>query len=153
MIIRQAVPGDIGSIVRIIAHHAAQGLMLPRSHAALAGGLPAYLVADVNGEVVACGGLQRFPDESAELYGLATAPEEAPPGTGRAMVDALLEKARTLNVSKVFALTLAPGFFQKMGFHTVEHGDLPLKVWTDCVACPKFGNCDEVAMVRELDAA
>ena len=50
----------------------------------------------------------------------------------------------------VFALTLAPGFFSKMGFHTVEHRQLPLKVWTDCVNCPKYGNCDEIAMVLDV---
>jgi amino-acid N-acetyltransferase len=38
-----------------------------------------------------------------------------------------------------------------MGFRSVEHRELPLKVWTDCVACPKYGNCDEIAMVLELD--
>jgi amino-acid N-acetyltransferase len=149
--IRPAAHSDISSIVKIIAHHAAQGLMLPRSHAAMAAGLPAYLVADIDGAIVGCGGLQQYSDDSAEIYGLATAPNEAPSGTGRLIVAALLEKARLLSISKVFALTLAPGFFHKMGFREVAHNNLPLKVWTDCVACPKFGNCDEIAMVLELD--
>ena len=38
---------------------------------------------------------------------------------------------------------LAPRFFEKMGFKTVEHKDLPMKVWRDCVACPKYGNCSK----------
>jgi len=25
-----------------------------------------------------------------------------------------------------------------------------MKVWKDCVACPKFGNCDEIAMGLDL---
>jgi amino-acid N-acetyltransferase len=152
MKIRAAEPHDVSSIVRIIAHHAAQGLMLPRSHAAMTAGLPSYVVAEHNGEVVGCGGLQQYSKTSAEIYGLATAAGTAPSGTGRSIIEALLEKARELNITQVFALTLAPGFFEKMGFHTVEHKDLPLKVWTDCVACPKFGNCDEIAMVLELES-
>jgi amino-acid N-acetyltransferase len=136
---------------RIIAHYASQGLMLPRSHAALRESLPNYLVADVNGEIIGCGGLNQYTNDTAEIYGLATSPEKSIRGTGSAIVQALVEKARTDKISQVFALTLAPAFFQKMGFRTVEHKDLPMKVWKDCVACPKYGNCDEIAMVLDLN--
>ena len=118
---------------------------------AVAGSLDTYLVAESGGGVIGCGGLDRYTDESAEIYGLATCPEGSPPGTGRAIVQALIDRARVESISKVFALTLAPGFFSKMGFRTVEHSDLPLKVWKDCVACLKYGNCDEIAMVLELN--
>jgi amino-acid N-acetyltransferase len=151
MKIRPAEHADINTIVRIIAHYASQGLMLPRSHAAMAGNLPGYLVADLDGEVVGCGGLEPYSAEVAEIYGLATAPENSPRGTGSAIVQALIDKARSEKLSRVFALTLAPRFFEKMGFKTVEHKDLPMKVWRDCVACPKYGNCDEIAMVLDLN--
>ena len=151
MIVRSAHPEDIQTMVRIIAHHAAQGLMLPRSASALAASLDTYVIADVDGKIVGCGGLHSYTTDMAELCALATAPENAPDGTGRALVDALVERAYADNITKVFALTLAPGFFSKMGFKIVEHRELPLKVWTDCVACPKYGNCDEIAMVLELN--
>ena len=100
-----------------------------------------------------CGSLHSFSNDTVELCALATATDVAPTGTGRALVDALVERARMQRMQRVFALTLAPGFFSKMGFTIVEHRELPLKVWTDCVACPKYGNCDEVAMVRDLSQA
>jgi amino-acid N-acetyltransferase len=137
-------------VASIIAHHASEGLMLPRSVGALSAALDSYVVADVGGRVVGCGGLDVYTRESAEIYGLATAPDGSPPGTGKAIVQALIARARRERISRVFALTLAPGFFTKLGFNTVTHADLPLKVWKDCVACPKYGNCDEVAMVLEL---
>jgi amino-acid N-acetyltransferase len=151
MNIRAALQEDIPVMVRIIAHHASQGLMLPRSAGALAASLNSYIVADSGGEIVGCGSLHSYTNDTAELCALATAPGIAPEGTGRALVNALVERARTESKHKVFALTLAPGFFSKMGFKVVEHRELPLKVWTDCVACPKYGNCDEIAMVRDLD--
>lgn len=151
MTIRQATPEDIQTIVRIIAHYASQGLMLPRSHGAMQEALSRYLVADRDGEVIGCGGLEQYSNDTAELFGLATAPEMSTRGTGSAIVRALIEKARSEKISQVFALTLAPAFFQKMGFRTVEHKDLPMKVWKDCVACPKYGNCDEIAMVLDLN--
>jgi len=149
--IRPAVQEDIAAMCRIIGRHAARGLMLPRSRAGLSSSLQHYVVADLDGSVVGCGGLQPYSETSAEIYGVATAGEEAPRGTGSAIVGALIDSARASHLSYVFALTLAPGFFERMGFRTVEHRDLPLKVWTDCVACPKFGNCDEIAMVLDLN--
>ncbi|HLQ76205.1 MAG TPA: N-acetyltransferase [Terriglobia bacterium] len=151
MIVRAAHPDDISTMIRIISHHAAQGLMLPRSAGALAATLGTYVVADSDGEIVGCGGLHQYTTDTAELIALATAPGGAPDGTGRALVDALVNRAKLESVTRVFALTLAPGFFSRMGFRTVEHSTLPLKVWTDCVACPKYGNCDEIAMVLDFD--
>jgi amino-acid N-acetyltransferase len=138
-------------MVRIIAHYASEGLMLPRSHGALQEALGDYLVADDDGAVIGCGGLEQYSKDTAEIYGLATSPDKSVRGTGSAIVQALIEKARTQSISQVFAPTLAPAFFQRMGFHTVEHKDLPMKVWKDCVACPKYGNCDEIAMVLDLN--
>jgi amino-acid N-acetyltransferase len=151
MKVRPADTDDVARVVSIIAHHASQGLMLPRSAGAMSAALDSYVVADAAGTVVGCGGWDRYTDGRAEIYGVATAPEGSPRGTGKAIVQALIARARKQSIGKVFALTLAPGFFSKMGFKTVAHGDLPLKVWKDCVACPKYGNCDEIAMVLELN--
>jgi N-acetylglutamate synthase-like GNAT family acetyltransferase len=151
MKVRPAHKQDVERIATIIAHHASQGLMLPRSMGALSAALDSYVVADTEGQVVGCGGLDVYTSDSAEIYGLATAPDGSPPGTGKAIVQALIARARKEKIAKVFALTLAPGFFTKLGFKTVAHADLPLKVWKDCIACPKYGNCDEVAMVLDLN--
>ena len=151
MNVRPAHQQDVERIATIIGHHASQGLMLPRSFGALTAALDSYVVADAGGHIVGCGGLDVYTSESAEIYGLATAPEGSPHGTGRAIVQALIERARKDKIARVFALTLAPGFFAKMGFKTVAHTDLPLKVWKDCIACPKYGNCDEIAMLLDLD--
>ena len=151
MTIRQAEREDVDTIVRIIAHYASQDLMLPRSHATLQEALSNYIVADMNGTVIGCGSLKQYTSDTTKIYGLATSPENRVHGTGSAIVQALIEKARTKRISQVFALTLAPAFFQKMGFRIVEQRDLPMKVWKDCVACPKYGNCDEIAMVLDLN--
>jgi amino-acid N-acetyltransferase len=72
-------------------------------------------------------------------------------GVGRALVTATLDKAQQLGVAKVFALTLEPGFFEKLGFVTVSRESLPMKVWSDCARCPKQDECDEVALVKEIE--
>ena len=150
MTIRPAIASDVEAMARMIGVYAAQGVMLPRSKSSLMAALPHYFVADLDGGVIGCGGLQPYTSSVAEIYGLATDSGQCARGTGSALVQALIEHARTENLSRVFALTLVPGFFQKLGFHEVAHQELPMKVWKDCVACPKFGNCDETAMVLDL---
>ena len=150
MTIRPALEKDVDAMSRMIGVYAAQGVMLPRSKASLLGALSHYFVADEEGCVIGCGGLQSYTSTTAEIYGLATDSNQGARGTGSALVKALIEHARAENVSRVFALTLVPAFFHKLGFHEVAHQELPMKVWKDCVACPTFGNCDEIAMVLDL---
>ena len=42
------------------------------------------------------------------------------------------------------------GFFEKQGFELANVMDFPEKVWNECVRCPFFSNCREIAVVREL---
>ena len=63
----------------------------------------------------------------------------------------LVEEAQEYSLGAVFAFTYVPGFFSRVGFEPVERGALPLKAWKDCLRCPKFQNCDEVAVLRVLD--
>ena len=51
---------------------------------------------------------------------------------------------------RVMALTYEQTFFEKLGFAVVAKETLPLKVWGECIQCPKRDGCDEIAMVREL---
>ena len=77
----------------------------------------------------------------------------APPGAGlgRRLVDACWESARELEIATVFTLTHAAGFFEQCGYHQVEKSDLPHKIWNECVRCPLFPNCQEVALIRSVD--
>jgi len=54
-----------------------------------------------------------------------------------------------MNIKKVFVLTYRVSFFSSMGFALMDKNLLPHKIWADCVKCPKFPECDEVAMVKE----
>ena len=67
-------------------------------------------------------------------------------GLGQAVVLALVEEARRLGIPTVFCLTRAVPFFARLGFAVTERDRFPRKVWKDCIHCPVFANCDEVAM-------
>jgi amino-acid N-acetyltransferase len=59
-------------------------------------------------------------------------------------------EAQQYELDAAFAFTYVTEFFEKVGFHVIERGALPLKAWKDCVRCPKFQACDEIAVVRVL---
>jgi amino-acid N-acetyltransferase len=81
---------------------------------------------------------------------LAVWPDIAKHGVGRSLVENLEAEARHNGLDAIFAFTYVPGFFAKLGFIEVERGELPLKAWKDCLRCPKFQNCDEIAVLKNL---
>jgi amino-acid N-acetyltransferase len=67
-------------------------------------------------------------------------------GIGKQIVEYILEEAKELKLKKVFTLTYQPGFFEKSNFNIIEKETMPHKVWTDCINCPKFPNCNEICL-------
>jgi hypothetical protein len=63
------------------------------------------------------------------------------------VVELLLAEALTFGINRVFALTRKPNFFMRLGFQLTRIEKLPRKVRRDCVFCPIFHACDEVAMI------
>jgi amino-acid N-acetyltransferase len=93
--------------------------------------------------------LHIFDPSLAEIRSLAVAESAQGRHIGAALVEACMEEARTLGIARVFALTYRPGFFERQGFRLAEVMEFPQKVWKECVRCPFFTNCREVAVVRE----
>jgi amino-acid N-acetyltransferase len=150
MQVRPARVSDAKAINALIAGYAEQDRMLFRSMADIYEHLQTFLVAEHGHEVIGCCALEVVWLDLAEVKSLAVDTARQAKGVGRALVSATLDKARQLGVVKVFALTLEPGFFEKLGFATVSRESLPMKVWSDCALCPKQDECDEVALVKEL---
>lgn len=148
--IRFAGKEDIPAIAALINIFAAQNLMLPRSEAQVAAALPDFLVAKAAGRVVACGSLIGLTPYLAEIRSLAVAVDYHGSGLGSRLVAALVELARERDLEQVCALTLRPNFFQRLGFQVVDRWNLTPKIWRECVYCPKFHRCDEVAMLLNL---
>ena len=73
-------------------------------------------------------------------------------GLGVQLVEACLKEAGELGITTIFCLTYKPALFEKFGFAQVDKMELPRKVWTECYRCPKFPDCDEVALIYNLEA-
>lgn len=151
MIYRKPKFSDVIVMQELINANAERGLMLPRSRNAIYETLRDFTLVEENGEIIGVGALHIIWDEMAEVRALAVLPGMQRTGIGRNIVNILLEEAKTLGVKQVFALTYKPEFFAKCGFIEAAKDDLPHKVWKECINCPKFPNCDETAMILNLD--
>jgi len=148
--IRPARADDVDAMRQLIDGYAAQDLMLSRSHEFLLEHLGDYVVAD-DGGFAGCCALAVLTRDLAEIRSLAVRPETSRRGVGKALVDGCVERARTLGLRRVFALTLVPEFFERCGFTLISLGRLPEKSAAECPVCPKRFACDEQAMLMNLD--
>ncbi len=149
-VIRRACVDDVEQMAALINSYAAQGLMLPKTHAQLYNNLRDFIIADADGVVAGCAGLKITWRDLSEIVSLAVAPQWQGQGLGRRLCEPLIEDAAALGIPTVFALTYQVGFFAKLGFEIVPKTTLSQKVWQDCQFCPKQDCCDEVAMIRQL---
>jgi amino-acid N-acetyltransferase len=147
---RKAVMGDIRPILELINGYAAQGVMLPRTEFEMSEAIRDFTVVTLGNRLLGCGALHFYSPTTGEIRSLAVAQEAKTHGVGRHLVESLVAEAQQYELDAAFAFTYVTEFFEKVGFHTIERGALPLKAWKDCVRCPKFQACDEIAVVRVL---
>jgi len=148
--VEKARVSDAASIHRMISHFADKGEMLPRALSEIYDGIRDYFVVRESGQVVACAALHVTWVDLAEIRSLAVDEKEQKQRIGSLLVQACLEEAKGLGIPRVFCLVRKPAFFEKHGFQLVDKMELPQKVWAECYRCPKFPNCDEVALVSHL---
>ncbi len=154
MNIRPARVGDVPAIQDLIRTFADRKLMIRRSPGELYESIREFLVAvNDEGKVVGCAAIHVFWEDLAELKCLAVSEAEHGRGIGRDLVDACWKAAAELEIRTVFTLTYVADFFERCRFHRIDKADLPHKIWNECVRCPLFPNCTEIALVRTSDVA
>ncbi len=149
--IRKARMGDVKAIQKLIAEYARKGDMLPRSLAEIYENLRDYFVyLGDGGDIIGSAAIHIMWEDLAEVRSLAVRDGHMRRGVGTQLVEACISEAIVLGIARVFALTYKPEFFEKLGFVRVDKSELPQKIWTDCLKCSKFPDCDEVALVSDL---
>jgi amino-acid N-acetyltransferase len=148
--IRKAIMRDIPLVLRLINYYAAEGIMLPRTEFEISENIRDFTVVYDNAQLLGCGALHFYTPTSGEIRSLAIAPQSRRRGIGVFLMEALEKEAINNDLHSIFAFTYVAEFFRKVGFEEVDRGLLPLKVWKDCLSCPKFQCCDEIAVLKAL---
>jgi amino-acid N-acetyltransferase len=149
--IRPARVGDVPAIYELIRTFADQKLMIRRSLGELYEAIREFVVAvDDERHIVGCAALHVFWEDLAELKCLAVSERVQGQGVGRMLVEACRDAAQELELETLFTLTYVPEFFERCGYHQIEKAELPHKIWNECVRCPLFPNCHEIALIRPV---
>ncbi len=149
-VLRKAAMDDIPALLELINGFAGRGIMLPRTEFEIAENLRDFTVVEAQGRLAGCAALHFYSPTVGEVRSLAVAPDSQGSGAGRNLMRALEEEARAFGLAAVFAFTYIPDFFSRLGFSEIDRGELPLKAWKDCLRCPKFQCCDEIAVIKYL---
>jgi len=142
---------DADQVHKLINYFAEKGEMLPRSLSEIYENIRDYFVIRQGEQMVACAALHVMWSDLAEIKSVAVVEDKQRQGIGNQLVEACIEEARELGMSTIFCLTYKPAFFERFGLSQIDKMELPQKVWTECYRCPKFPNCDEVALICHLE--
>lgn len=148
---RHAVLQDAKNIKSLLNTYAERKALLPRSLHFIIEHIRDYWVAVTDDDRLA--GVCAFSvsqENLAEVKSLAIDEAFHRLGIARTLVNFGLKELKKLGVSRVFCLTYVPEFFVKMGFEEIKKDELPHKIWSDCINCPLFPDCDEIALSRNI---
>ncbi|MDA8405012.1 MAG: N-acetyltransferase [Desulfobacteraceae bacterium] len=152
--IRKATIEDVKSIHAILKYYGDRDELLSRPLSKLYDHLrdfSVYTHLHDGKAIVGCCALQFCWEDLAEIRSLAVVREAMGKSIGRQLVENAFVEARQYKIKSLFTLTYKPAFFEKFGFVKIDKADLPIKIWSDCIQCVKFPDCDETAMIRSLE--
>jgi len=148
--IKKAKVKDAKAIHHILLEGANNGELLPRSLNEIYDNIRDFFVIYDENELIGVSALHICWEDLAEVRSLMVKDERRGEGFGAMLLEACLKEAEDMGIKKVFALTYKVGFFRKYGFVEVDKRELPHKIWSDCIKCSKFPECDESAVVKIL---
>ena len=144
--LRHAQMKDVKAIKSLAERHMVEGSLLPLALTEIYENIRDFFVIDEDGVVVGCVALHVTWEDMAEIRTLVVERECRGKGYGDQLIVAAMRETRDLQIERVFALTAIPSYFTERGFKEMDKSLLPHKVWAACIKCPKFPDCDEVAV-------
>ncbi len=151
--VRAAEVDDVNAIAELLAPFARKEMILPRSHDDIFQHLQEFVVAFLDGDLAGVAALHIYGSNLAEVRSLVVREDRQGLGLGCLLLEACEKWGAGLGVACIFALTYVPEFFSRAGYERVPRESLPHKIWTVCVHCAKFADCDEAAVRKRLSDA
>jgi amino-acid N-acetyltransferase len=147
---RRAKLSDAPAIHSLVAHYAAQGMLLPRAAEEIRANISHFIIQEDGHRVVSCLSLESYGADLAEIRSIAVDPENRGQGFGARLIASALNEARRRGIARVFAVTHAPQFFERQGFAAATRQSLSEKIDRDCRACPQQRTCKLAAVIATV---
>jgi amino-acid N-acetyltransferase len=159
VILRKALMCDVKSLYNLFSEYSKAGEMLPRPMSDIYEHLRDFYIAEienesaeeeVSNEIIGACALTIVWENLAEVRSLAVKRPYTRKRIGTELIKKCIEEAKFFKLTNIFALTYKPQFFHKSDFITIDKSELPHKIWSDCINCVKFPDCDETAVMLKL---
>ena len=142
---------DIAKIQNLLNSFVEEGIILKRENDEIATNIRSYIAIKKDNKFIAIGALHIYSDELGEIRSLAVNKNYQKQGLGKKIVLELEKEAKNLNLKTLLTLTYQKEFFEKMGFKEIPKEKVPSqKVWSDCIKCPHFPNCNEISLIKTI---
>ncbi|MBT3388622.1 MAG: N-acetyltransferase [Desulfobacula sp.] len=150
--LRKATLNDVKYIYDLLQFYHKKGMLLARPLSKLYDHLRDFWVFEDTDKkkLIGCCALQFCWDDLAEIRSLAVDPDYTGQGIGQTLTERAIQEAFYFNIKELFVLTYKPDFFEKFGFSVISRNELPIKVWSDCITCVSYPDCDEIALIKKL---
>ncbi|MDD9303666.1 MAG: N-acetyltransferase [Desulfobacter sp.] len=150
--IRKALLDDVSQIHSLLQFYSKQGDLLARPLSQLYDHIRDFWVYEdpETQKVVGCCALQFCWETLAEIRSLAVDQAFTHKTIGSSLVERTIQEAFYFKIKELFTLTYRPEFFDRFGFSQIDKAALPVKVWSDCIGCVSYPDCDEIAMLKKF---
>lgn len=129
--IRPARTSDIKGIRALIDAFALQRRLLNKETVTLYESVQEFTVAVEDGVVVGCGALHILWEDLAEVRTVAVAEHLHGKGVGRKILEAIIARAKTIGVERIFCLTFETEFFGGLGFKEIQGTPVEPEVYAE----------------------
>ncbi|PFG36536.1 N-acetylglutamate synthase [Flavimobilis soli] len=147
--VRPALPTDVRAIRDLVEPYANRRILIAKEQVAYYEAVQELVVAvDPHGAVVGCGALHVMWVDLAEIRTLAVDPGWVGAGVGHAILDTLLDRARSLGLGRVFCLTFEVDFFARHGFEEIEGTVVSPEVYAELLRSHDDGVAEFLDLAR-----
>ena len=146
--VRPALPRDVPRLRDLVEPYAAERILLAKELVGYYESVQEFVVAESGGEVVGCGALHVMWSDLAEVRTLAVDPAWRGRGVGHALLEALLDRARALDLRRVFCLTFEVDFFGRHGFRAIDGTPVDPEVYAQLLRSHDDGVAEFLDLAR-----
>ena len=155
--VRNAEFTDTAAIFALIKKNPKE--LVPRSQSDIVQNIDRFLVCERKGKIAGVVSWAILPEigraahPTVEIKSLAVDKSFRKEGLGRLLVEAAIERVKTIQPEQIIVLTFTPEFFRKFGFVEISKVTIMHKLYSGCINCTKYDSpftCPEVAMIMEL---
>ena len=127
--IRPAKTSDIKAIRTIIDTYSLQRRLLSKETVMLYEDVQEFFVTEKDNKVIGCGALHVLWEDLGEVRTVAVIEEFRGQKIGHQIMSAIIERAQSLGLKRLFCLTFETGFFGKHGFNEIQGAPVEPEVY------------------------